>query len=57
MGKITQATTEVPHENITIRVPQEWMDRLDAWRASQPVPPKRSDVIKLAVLKFIGTKS
>lgn len=56
MGKIRQATTDVPHENITIRAPQEWLDRLDAWRASQPVPPKRSDVIKLAVLQFIATR-
>ena len=53
MSKITQATTDVPHENLTIRAPREWLDRLDAWRAAQPVPPKRADVIKLAVLQFI----
>lgn len=53
MSKINQATTEVPHENLTLRVPREWLDRLDAWRAAQPVPPKRGDVIKLAVLQFI----
>ncbi len=53
MSKVTQATTDVPHENLTIRAPREWLDRLDAWRAAQPVPPKRVDVIKLAVLQFI----
>ena len=54
MSRITQATTEVPHQNLTIRAPQEWLDKLDAWRTAQPVPPKRADVIRLAVLQFIG---
>ncbi len=57
MGKISHATTEVPHENLTIRVPQEWLDRLDAWRAAQPVPPKRGEVIKVAVAWFVAGKS
>ena len=53
MTKLMQATTDMPHENITIRAPRAWLENLDAWRASQPVPPKRVDVIKLAVLQFI----
>jgi len=53
MGKITRATTEVAHENITIRAPRSWLEAIDKWCASQPVPPKRSDVIKLAVTQFI----
>lgn len=57
MGRVTQATTEVTHESITLRVPTEWLDRLDAWRATQIVPPKRADVIRLAVLQFIERKS
>lgn len=56
MNKVKQATTEIEHQNLTLRVPTEWLDRLDAWRATQPVPPKRTDVIKLAVLQFIDRK-
>jgi metal-responsive CopG/Arc/MetJ family transcriptional regulator len=40
-------------ESITIRVPKDWLDRLDAWREKQAVPPKRGDVIKLAVMQFV----
>ena len=53
MSRITQATTETPHENVTFRAPREWLTRVDAWRNEQPVPPKRADVIKLAVLQFL----
>ena len=53
MSRISQATTEVVHENITIRAPRAWREYLDQWCKSQPVPPKRSDVIKLAVTQFI----
>ena len=53
MSRISQATTEVAHENITIRAPKAWREHLDGWCKSQPVPPKRSDVIKLAVTQFI----
>lgn len=56
MGKTAQTAPEVSHENLTIRVPQEWLDRLDAWRAAQPVPPKRGEVIKVAVAKFVASK-
>lgn len=57
MGKVHQATTDIPHENITIRVPKEWWADLESWRQSQPVPPKRSDVIKLAVTQFINRQN
>lgn len=57
MGKITQATTDIEHESITLRVPRHWLEKLDSWREKQPVPPKRADVIRLAVLQFIDRKS
>lgn len=44
-------------ESITIRVPREWLERLETWRNKQAVPPKRADVIKLAVMQFIKQHS
>lgn len=44
-------------ESITIRVPKEWLERLETWRGKQAVPPKRSDVIRLAVIQFIKQHS
>lgn len=41
-------------QNLSIRASTEWIDKLDAWRASQAVPPKRADVIRLAVLQFLA---
>ncbi len=38
---------------ISIRVPQDVLDRLDAWRASQPVEPQRTAVIMAAVKDFL----
>jgi len=42
--------TAPAYESITLRVPKEWLATLDAWRNKQHVPPKRSEVIRLAVL-------
>jgi Arc/MetJ-type ribon-helix-helix transcriptional regulator len=39
---------------ISLRVGADWLDRLDAWRESQPVPPSRSDVIRVAVDRLIA---
>lgn len=41
-------------QNISIRAPSDWVQAVDNWRLSQPVPPKRADVIKLAVLQFLN---
>jgi metal-responsive CopG/Arc/MetJ family transcriptional regulator len=47
---------EPAYESITLRVPREWLQTLDAWREKQHVPPKRSEVIRLAVLQFVARK-
>jgi hypothetical protein len=39
---------------LTIRVSKEWLAKLDAWRKQQPVPPGRSDVIRVAVDRLIA---
>jgi hypothetical protein len=54
MSKIERATTDVKHQNLTLRMPADWIAALDGWRDKQPVPPKRSEVIRLAVLQFIA---
>ena len=41
------------YKTIGLRAPKEWLAQLDKWIASQPVPPARADVIKLAVAQFI----
>jgi len=48
---MTQENSE--WKNITIRAPHDWIADLDQWIKTQPVPPKRTDVIRLAVAQFI----
>ncbi len=38
---------------ISIRVPPAKMDRLDAWRETQLVPPSRTSVIMVALDAFL----
>jgi metal-responsive CopG/Arc/MetJ family transcriptional regulator len=39
---------------ITIRVDKAWLAKIDKWREKQPVPPGRSELIRLAVERFIS---
>ena len=58
MSKIIRATIETSHVNLTIRAPTGgWLSDLDRWRDAQPVPPKRADVIKLAVIQFLDRQA
>jgi hypothetical protein len=38
---------------LTLRVTQEWLDDVDAWREAQAVPPTRSQLVKVAVEQFL----
>jgi hypothetical protein len=37
------------------RFSDDFIAELDAWRERQPVPPSRTDVIRIAVERFIRT--
>lgn len=39
--------------SLNMRVPAEWLEKLDQWRSEQLVAPSRVDVVRLAVLQFI----
>lgn len=43
-------------DHLHMRVSPEWLERLDAWREAQDVPPSRSDVVRIAVERFIGAR-
>lgn len=43
-------------EYLNIRVSKAWLERLDMWRDAQPVPPTRSDAVRIAVERFIEAK-
>ena len=45
------------YKTIGFRAPTEWLSQLDKWINSQPVPPARADVIKLAVIQFIDRQN
>lgn len=51
------ANNNASYKTIGIRAPAEWLSQLDRWIASQPVPPARADVIKLAVIQFIDRQN
>lgn len=38
----------------SIRLPEDLRDELDAWIADQRIPPKRTDVIVLAIKEFLA---
>lgn len=41
-------------DTITIRITDEWLAKVDKWRNAQSVPPTRSDVIRIAVERFVS---
>jgi Arc/MetJ-type ribon-helix-helix transcriptional regulator len=43
-------------KTITLRVPQEWLDKVDAWIDGQPIPVSRSDLIRTVVEEYIGER-
>lgn len=54
-GAAIQAIKEAEKRTrISFLAPDSWLERLEAWTQSQPVPPTKSEVIRLAVEKFIA---
>jgi hypothetical protein len=44
---------EVDSEPITLRLPRDLMGALDGWRDGQPIPPKRADVVRFALVEWL----
>jgi Arc/MetJ-type ribon-helix-helix transcriptional regulator len=47
---------QVDSEPITLRLPSDLMASLDEWREGQPIPPKRADVVRFALVEWLKTK-
>lgn len=41
---------------ITLRLPANLMGALDEWRDEQPIPPKRADVLRFALVEWLKGK-
>ncbi len=42
--------------SIAIRVNREWLAKLDAWIAAQPIRPSRTEAIRVAVNRLMNEK-
>jgi hypothetical protein len=47
----TKASRRILHMDVT----DDWMDRLDAWRESQTVPPSRAAAVRFMVDSYLDS--
>ena len=47
---------KIDSEPITLRLPADLMGELDEWRDEQPIPPKRADVLRFALVEWLKGK-
>ncbi len=43
-------------KTIAFRVPDDWLDKVDAWIDGQPIPVSRSDLIRTVVDEYISQR-
>lgn len=46
----------VDSEPISLRIPRYLLDALDEWRVEQLIPPKRVDVVRVALIEWLKGK-
>lgn len=58
MSEITKkrGRPEVNSVPLTLRLPPDLIEALDEWRAEQPVPPNRADVLRIALVDWLRDK-